>query len=49
MKKATHSRQSEHRELKARLGDVLFYGTFGLLLLGPCRVRRGRAMVNFYD
>ncbi|MFY9743839.1 MAG: O-antigen ligase family protein [Candidatus Sulfotelmatobacter sp.] len=35
MKKATHSRQSEHRELKARLGDVLFYGTFGLLLLGP--------------
>ena len=30
-----HNRRTEHDELAARFGKVLFYGTFGLLLLGP--------------
>ena len=35
MRNAINNHRGEHGELKARLGNALFYGTFGLLLAGP--------------
>lgn len=35
MMNAMQDRGSERQELAARVGNVVFYGTFGLLLLGP--------------